>query len=91
MTRVRALSNHPYGGRMRTKGEEYEAADEDVELLFTLRRVVPVLIQGDERTYATRELQASAPVSSSTRTRRRATSPNERLGFEVSPPSADEK
>lgn len=93
MTRVRSLSNHPYRGRMRIKGDEYDADAADVETLEKLRRVVPVPDPNaeDERAYATRELQASAPATGGTRARRRATSLGERLSTEASPPSPDEK
>jgi hypothetical protein len=91
MARVRSISNHPYGDRMRAKGVEYDAAEEDVELLVSLRRVVPVLEQTEKsaQTYATRELQASEPSASSGRTRRRAVPPSERTDTSA-PPSADE-
>lgn len=68
MVRVRSLSNHPYAGRMRIKGSEYDADDADVDLLVSLRRVVPVPDEIDARVYATREMHASAP---NVRTRRR--------------------
>lgn len=93
MTRVRALSNHPYRGRMRIKGDEYDAEAADVETLVALRRVVPLpeLREPDARTYATREMQAAAPVAGGARSRRRTASSGERLVTETSPPSPDEK
>lgn len=74
MPRVRALSNHPYHGRMRIKGSEYEAADADLDLLVALDRAVPVEVSRDDRTYSTRELQASVPPPSA-RAKRRAREP----------------
>lgn len=71
MARVRSLSNHPYAGRMRVKGSEYDAADADVDLLVSLGRVVPVPEAIDGRLYGTRELHASTP---NVRSRRRAVS-----------------
>lgn len=69
MVRVRSISNHPYGDRMRVKGVEYEVADEDLGILVALSRVVPISDIPDARpTYSTRELQASLPTP---RTRRR--------------------
>lgn len=63
MTRVRSLSNHPYGGAMRVKGAEYEIDDADLDLLVTLRRVSRISppTKNDARVYETRELQASTP------------------------------
>lgn len=60
MPRVRSLSNHPYGGAMRPKGEPYEiASDDDVALLVRLGRVERVAPEPQERgTYQTRELRA---------------------------------
>lgn len=75
MARVRSLSNHPYAGRMRVKGSEYDADPADVDLLVSLGRVVPVPDPVDGRVYATRELHASTP---NVRSRRRV-STNERL------------
>lgn len=76
MPRVRALSNHAYCGQMRIKGTEYDAADTDLDLLISLSRVVPVEpTSAKDRTYSTRELQASFPHESSTRVRRRARQP----------------
>jgi hypothetical protein len=87
MPRVRALSNHPYRGRMQVKGTEYEAADADLDLLITLGRVAPVEVSDDGRTYATRELQASVPPAPSTRAKRRAREPN---AATAALPSSDE-
>lgn len=92
MARVCSISNHPYGSSMRPKGVEYDAADEDVELLVSLRRVVPVLEKSEttDRTYETRELQASAPSAASARPRRRAVPASERPEASA-PPSSDER
>lgn len=76
MTRVRALSNHPYRGQMQIKGTEYDADDADLDLLVALSRVVPVEPPSDERAYSTRELQASSPQVTSTRARRRVRQPS---------------
>lgn len=90
MTLVRSLSNHPYGGRMRVKGAEYEAAAEDVEFLIALKRVVPVL-EADSCAYATRELQASVPPPAvSTRVRRRSAPANAPRADSSVPPFSDE-
>lgn len=64
---------------MRIKGDEYDAAVADIDILVALRRVVPVqeAIAADERAYETRELRASAPISAGTRSRRRAVLPRE--------------
>lgn len=75
-TRVRSLSNHPYRGRMQIKGDEYDADDADLDLLVALDRVVPVEPRIDERAYSTRELQASSPEVTITRTRRRVRQPS---------------
>jgi hypothetical protein len=60
MARVLSISNHPYGDRMRTKGTEYDADDADVELLISLRRVIPVADINRDLAYSTRELRAAA-------------------------------
>lgn len=76
MKRVRSISNHPYGGRMRCKGVEYDVADADVDLLVTLSRVVVVsnqVARDDGRAYQTRELEASTPFSAVPARRRRST------------------
>lgn len=91
MARVRSLSNHPYGGRMRIKGDEYDAADEDVKLLVSLRRVVPVYVKEEERTYSTRELQASVPVSGGARGKRRSAPAGEAGTGPSAPPPLDEQ
>lgn len=77
---------------MRIKGDEYEAAAADLDILVSLRRVVPVLgaSAADERAYETRELRASAPISAGTRARRRAVLPREPSPEPQAPPSADE-
>jgi hypothetical protein len=61
MARVRSISNHPYAGRMRVKGIEYDADASDVDLLVSLGRVVPVPEDIDGRVYSTREMHAGTP------------------------------
>jgi hypothetical protein len=61
MARVRSISNHPYAGRMRVKGSEYDVDASDVDLLVSLGRVVPVPDADDGRVYTTREMHASTP------------------------------
>jgi hypothetical protein len=77
---------------MRPKGVEYDAADEDVELLVSLRRVVPVLEKSEpaDKTYETRELRASAPSAASAKPRRRAVPASVRPETSA-PPSSDEQ
>jgi hypothetical protein len=64
MTRVRSLSNHPYGGTMRLKGAEYDIDNPQVlDLLVSLKRVVLVSDEStqrapDRQTYGTREMRA---------------------------------
>lgn len=89
MARVRALSNHPYRGQMQIKGTEYDVEDADLDLLVALARVVPVEPPHEDRTYSTRELQASSAEIPSPRSRRRIRQPSSLPPPEL--PSSDEE
>jgi hypothetical protein len=70
MPRVEALNGHPYGGRFHLKGDHYDVAEGDLELMVGLKRVRALSKaevekeiedfkkQQADQTYKTREMRA---------------------------------
>lgn len=56
MPLVEALNSHPYGGRRYVKGDQYEVADGDLDLMISLKRVKRVAVK--TQTYQTRHMEA---------------------------------